>query len=203
MWWGGGRWMVNLTPRSLYPRVREAVEASWNVMAHEQEPDFVFRAKRTRPFKSAGGRQFSRLLAAEGCASAVVMLDTPCSDIVWRVLATHFIRQFPLHFPSLASPCAITFQLESTHCTEGRVGPRAGLDWRGKISLPHRDSIPRLSPLNESPDVRLEAYIEGYTTYFDTSKGIVAIVTLLSSGRLTSTLTLWRLTTPIVVVPHR
>ena len=71
-------------------------------------------AKRTSPFKSAGGgRQFSRLLAAEVCASAVLMLDTPCSEVVWRVLATHSIHQFPLHFPSRASPCAITFQLET------------------------------------------------------------------------------------------
>ena len=69
------------------------VEASWNVMSHTQKPDFVFRAKRTSPFKSARGRQFSRLLAAEVCASAVVMLDTPCSEVVWRVLATHSIRQ--------------------------------------------------------------------------------------------------------------
>jgi len=44
-----------------------------------------------------------------------LMLDTPCSKVVWRVLATHSIRQFPLHFPSRASPCAITFQLESKH----------------------------------------------------------------------------------------
>ena len=29
-----------------------------------------------------GGGQFSRLLAAEVCASAVVMLDTPCSEVV-------------------------------------------------------------------------------------------------------------------------
>jgi len=28
------------------------------------------------------GRPFSRLLAAEVCASAVVMLDTPCSEVV-------------------------------------------------------------------------------------------------------------------------
>ena len=42
------------------------------------------------------------------------MLDTPCSDVVWRVIATHSIRQFPLHFPSRASPCAIAFQLDST-----------------------------------------------------------------------------------------
>jgi len=60
------------------------------------------------------GRQFSRLLAAEMCASAVIMLDTPCSEVVWRVLATHSIRQFRLHFPFCASPRAITFQLDST-----------------------------------------------------------------------------------------
>ena len=48
-----------------------------------------------------GARQFSRLLAAEVCASVLVMLDTPCSEVVWRVLATHYIRQFSLHFSSL------------------------------------------------------------------------------------------------------
>ena len=73
------------------------------------ETRFRLSAKRTSPFKSAGGRQFNRLLAAEVCASAVVMLDTPCSEVVFRALATHSIRQFPLHFPSRSSPCAITF----------------------------------------------------------------------------------------------
>jgi hypothetical protein len=82
-------------------------------MTHAQKPDFVFRRK-GRVHLNRRGRQFSRLLAAEVCASAVVMLDTPCSEVVWRVLATHPIRQFPLHFPSRASPCAITFQLDST-----------------------------------------------------------------------------------------
>jgi len=61
-----------------------------------------------------GGLKFSRLLAAEVCASVVVMPDTPCSEVVWRVLVTHSIRQFPLHFRTRASPCAIIFQLEST-----------------------------------------------------------------------------------------
>jgi len=42
------------------------------------------------------------------------MLDTPCSEVVWRVLATHSIRMFPLQFPSRASPYVITFQLDST-----------------------------------------------------------------------------------------
>ena len=81
------------------------------------ETRFRLSAKRTSPFKSAVGRQFSRLLAAEVWASAVVMLDTPCCEVVWRVLATHSIRQFPLHFPSRASPCAITFQLQPTSAT--------------------------------------------------------------------------------------
>jgi len=46
------------------------------------ETRFRLSAKRTSPFKSAGGRQFSRLLAAEVCASAVVMLDAPYSEVV-------------------------------------------------------------------------------------------------------------------------
>ena len=57
------------------------VEASWNVMAHAQKPDFVFR-RNGRVHLNRRGCHFSRLLAAEVCASAVVMLDTPCSEMV-------------------------------------------------------------------------------------------------------------------------
>jgi len=89
------------------------VEASWNVMAHAQKPDFLFR-RNGRVRLNWRGRQFSRLLAAEVGASAVLTLGTPCSKVVWRVLATHYIHQFPLHFPARVSPSAITFQLEST-----------------------------------------------------------------------------------------
>jgi hypothetical protein len=74
------------------------VDSVWNVMARSQKPDFVFR-RNGRVHLNRRGRQFSRLLAAEVWASAIVMLDTPCSEIVWRVLATHFIRQFPLYYP--------------------------------------------------------------------------------------------------------
>ena len=88
------------------------VEAGWNVMAHAQKPEFVFR-RNGRVHLNRSGPHFSQLLAAELCVWAVVMFDTPCSEVVCRVLATHCIRQFPLHFPSRASLCAITFQLES------------------------------------------------------------------------------------------
>jgi len=49
-----------------------------NVMAHAQKPDFVFR-RNGQVHLLRHGRHFSRLLAAEVCASAVVMLATLCS----------------------------------------------------------------------------------------------------------------------------
>ena len=79
------------------------------------------------------GRQYSPLLAAEVCASAVVMLDTQRSEIVRRVLATHSILQFPLHFPSRASPCAITFQLDSS-CQPKYLRPTV---YSTSFSTPH------------------------------------------------------------------
>jgi len=42
------------------------VEASWNVMAHAQKPDFAFRAKRTSPFKSAGGASVQSTAGSRG-----------------------------------------------------------------------------------------------------------------------------------------
>ena len=92
-------------------------------MAHAQKPNFVF----WRSGLVHLNRQrchFSRLLAAEVGASAVVMLDTPSSEVVWRVLPTHTIRQFSLHFPSRASPCAITFQLGSTTYINEKIKTR-------------------------------------------------------------------------------
>jgi hypothetical protein len=78
------------------------------------KPDFLFR-RNGRVHLNRRGRQFSRLLAAEVCASTVIMLDTPCSEVVWRVLTTHSIRHFIRHILTRASPCAVTFQLESTY----------------------------------------------------------------------------------------
>jgi hypothetical protein len=83
-------------------------------MAHAQKPDFVFR-RNEQIHLNRRGHQFNRLLAVKVCTSAIVMVDTPCSEVVRRVLATKSIRQFPLHFPSLASPCVITFQLDSNY----------------------------------------------------------------------------------------
>jgi len=66
-------------------------------MAHAQQPDFVFR-RNGRVHLNRRGRQFSRLLAAEVCASELVMLDTARSEVTG----------YPLHSqvsPSLPLPC--------------------------------------------------------------------------------------------------
>jgi len=69
-------------------------------MAHAQKPDCVFR-RNGRVHLNRQGSQFSGILAAEVCASAVVMLDTPSSE-VWKGTG------YPLHSPvspSLPLPC--------------------------------------------------------------------------------------------------
>jgi hypothetical protein len=76
------------------------------------EARFRLSAKRTSPFKSAGvsvqSTTGSRGVRISGSNAGYNMFR--CSV---RVLATHSIRHFPLYFPSRASPCAITFQLDS------------------------------------------------------------------------------------------
>jgi len=64
------------------------------------ETRFCLSPKRTSPFKSAG-RQFSRLLAAEVCASALVMLDTPLSEVVWEYWLTTPLTSFPFTSPPM------------------------------------------------------------------------------------------------------
>jgi hypothetical protein len=107
---GGGRQFIRLLATEVCASA--VVDCVWNVIARA-ETRFRLSAKQASLFKSGGGHQFSRLLAGKLCVSAVVMLDTPCSEVVRRVLATYSICQFPLHPPSCASPCAITFQPES------------------------------------------------------------------------------------------
>jgi hypothetical protein len=74
------------------------IDRVWNVMAHAQKPDFVFRPN-GRVHLNRRGRQFSRLLAAKACASAVVMLDTPRSEVVWEYWLPTPFASFPFTSP--------------------------------------------------------------------------------------------------------
>ena len=106
-------------------------------MAHAQKPDFVFRVKRTSPFKSAGGRQFSRLLAAELCAIS----GSNAGYTMFRgsVKGTGYPFHSPvspLHFPCSASPRAITFPLDSTkQFSTTRKIPVSGSFLKRKLQL--------------------------------------------------------------------
>jgi hypothetical protein len=75
------------------------------------ETRFCLSAKQMSPFKLVVVSVQSTTGSWGVCISGS---NAGCSMVVWRVLATHSIRRFPRHFPSRASPCAITFQLEST-----------------------------------------------------------------------------------------
>jgi len=67
-------------------------------MAHAQKPDLVFQ-QNGQVHLYRRGCQFSRLLAAEVCASAVVMLDRPCSDTVQDCWLPTSFASFPFTSP--------------------------------------------------------------------------------------------------------
>jgi hypothetical protein len=114
-------------------------------MAHAQKPDFVSRRNGRVHLNRPGGVSsvdcwHSRGLRISGSNAGYTVfrgsvrgtgypLHSPVSPLHFpsrvspcaitfqldsTVLATHCIRQFPLHYSSLVSPCAITFQLDST-----------------------------------------------------------------------------------------
>ena len=101
-----------------------SAEHVWNVMAHAQKPDLVFQ-RNGRVHLNWPSGQFSRLLAAEVWASAVVMVVMPhtsCSGVVCKTTG------YPLHShvsPSLPLRCVTVchqvstelYQIHNTACT--------------------------------------------------------------------------------------
>jgi hypothetical protein len=97
-----------------------SVDCLWNVMEHEQKWDFVFRWN-GRVNLNRRGRQFSRLLAAEVCASACRVCTARASlrsAVMWRLLVTHSILLFPLSPPVRHRvPSHFNWTLPPYHCT--------------------------------------------------------------------------------------
>ena len=77
------------------------------------ETRLLLSPKRTSPFKSAGA-SFQSNTGSRGVRISVSNAGYTTFRGSMRILATHSIRQFRLHFPSRASPCAIRFQTHST-----------------------------------------------------------------------------------------
>ena len=80
------------------------------------ETRFRLSPKRTSQFKSLGASVQSTA-GSRGVRISVSNAGYTTFRGSVRVLATHSIRQFPLHFPSRASPCAIRFQTHPTNET--------------------------------------------------------------------------------------
>jgi hypothetical protein len=82
----------------------------WNVMAHAQKPDFVSR-RNGRVHLNRRGLQFSRLLTADVCASAVAIL------VYTMFPGSVKSTDYPLHSPdspSLPLPCVTVCHHVST-----------------------------------------------------------------------------------------
>jgi len=75
------------------------------------ETTFHLSPKRTSPFKSVG-ESVQSTAGSRGVRISVSNAGYTTFRGRVRVLATHSIRQFPLHFPSHASPCATTFRTQ-------------------------------------------------------------------------------------------
>ena len=86
-----------------------SVDCVWKVMVHAQKPDFVF-PRNGRVHLNWRGRQFGRLLAAEVCASAVVMLDTPCSEVMWKYWLPTPFASFPFTSPPVRHHVPLGFK---------------------------------------------------------------------------------------------
>ena len=88
-----------------------------NVMAHAQKPDFVFRLN-GRVHLNRWGRQFSRLLATEVCASAWVMLDTQRSEVAWEYWLPTPFASFTFTSPPVRHrvPSHFNWTLPSVFC---------------------------------------------------------------------------------------
>ena len=133
-----------------YPAV-PAVEHVWNVMAHAQKPYFVFRPK-GRVHLNRRGRQFSGLLAAEVCASALLMQDTACSEVDWKTTG------YPLHspvFPSLPLPYVTVCHQVSTELYVTRI-----LSYISLVYLPLMLSRYMYRVAEESPHLHLHYNVD-------------------------------------------
>ena len=115
---GGGRKLLRIVgsyPLTSYRRRRETSSSRARAEPDGTRAETTFRLspKRTSPFKSAG-ESVQSTVGSRGVRISVSKAGYTTFRGRVRVLATHSIRQFPLHFPSRASPCANRFRTSST-----------------------------------------------------------------------------------------
>ena len=130
---------------------------------------FRLSAKRTSPFKSSGASvqstTGSRGVRISGSNAGYIMFRGSVKSTGYPLLS-----HFPLHFPSRASPCATTFQLESTTGTTGQLkcdGTRAETRFRlsAKRTSPFKSSGASVQSTAGNRGVRISGSNAGYTVF--------------------------------------
>ena len=93
------------------------------------ETRFRLSPKRTSPFKSVGASVQSTA-GSRGVRISLSNVGYTTFGGGVRVLATHSIHQFPLHFPSRASPCATTFRTSCNYQSTWETSQKSeDLNW--------------------------------------------------------------------------
>jgi len=97
-------------------------------MAQAQKPYFVFR-RNGRVHLNRPGEGGASIQSTTG-SRGVRISGSNAGYTMFRgsVKATDSIRQFPLHFPSSVSACAITFQMDCTAATVTTLSVATGFD---------------------------------------------------------------------------
>ena len=129
-------------------------------MAHAQKPDFVF-PRNGRVNLNRWGRQFSRLLAAEVCASTWVMLDRPRSEVAWEYWLPTPFACFPFtstpvrHRVPPGSERALRNTLAVFHCM---ILLPVSTRCKGEASTTHPSLATQFLPLNFSLYYKFRSY---------------------------------------------
>ena len=90
------------------------VDCVWNVMAHAQKIRFRLSAKRMSPFHRQGGG--GSVQSTTGSRGVRISSSNAGYTMFWgSVKGTGYPLHLPVSPSTSASPCAITFQLDSTH----------------------------------------------------------------------------------------
>ena len=109
-------------------------------MAHAQKPDFVF-PRNGRVHLNRWGASVQSTAGSRGVRIGLSNAGSNTFGGGVRVLATHFIRQFPLHFPYRASPCATRFRTSSTGSFPVVKRPGRGVDHPPSSSVEVKERV--------------------------------------------------------------
>jgi hypothetical protein len=128
---------------------------------------FGLSPKWTSPFKSVGASVQSTA-GSRGVRMSLSNAGYTTFGGGVRVLATHSIRQFPLHFPSRASPCAIRFRTSSTYLYSQAIIRHVSVATTNIIredNITNQSRVWLLPDICNRPFIRRPAYVHGFVRY--------------------------------------